>query len=340
METNKQDIQKLISTQSRRLQKLKEQNAQKGTNTPPEVLIEIEDIEDELVKLQATLAAFSSPTETQHPNAPIVYIHTWGKAFEPLPNTLHKLIWNEPGKFQNFEDRSRTLPPVETWQKELLPKLKAQPGKVGRTDWVRLEGNCALSVGFVFGHIFHSKDRYSLEVKQYIPGTGTQYWTSTAKPPAGLTAPHLTSYSAINSQSGTTDDAIIVVCAIPGKSAQDILSDVGTYLNEPSLSQVVAGQTELTLIKGVLALEAKAATQDKRNLEGWEVAALAQSATRLINDFIGQINPKKLHLFLATPLSLAVFIGHHLYHVRKPGTLYEETNDDNQYAPLEGFTLS
>ena len=38
------DIKKLIELDTRRLQKLKEQQALKGINTPPEVLIEIEDV--------------------------------------------------------------------------------------------------------------------------------------------------------------------------------------------------------------------------------------------------------------------------------------------------------
>jgi hypothetical protein len=51
-----QDTQALIRAHQRRLQKLKAQQAVKGVNTPPEVLIEIEDIEAELARLQQELA--------------------------------------------------------------------------------------------------------------------------------------------------------------------------------------------------------------------------------------------------------------------------------------------
>ena len=50
------DIKKFIELDTRRLQKLKEQQALKGINTPPEVLIEIEDIEAKLEQLQVQLS--------------------------------------------------------------------------------------------------------------------------------------------------------------------------------------------------------------------------------------------------------------------------------------------
>ncbi len=53
------DIQKLIRLYNRRLQKLREQEATKGINTSPEILIEIEDLEDKLVGLRAELETAS-----------------------------------------------------------------------------------------------------------------------------------------------------------------------------------------------------------------------------------------------------------------------------------------
>lgn len=60
-----EDIQKLIELYNRRLQKLREQEALKGINAPPEILIEIKDIEDKLtglqVELETTFAQSVSP---------------------------------------------------------------------------------------------------------------------------------------------------------------------------------------------------------------------------------------------------------------------------------------
>jgi len=50
------DVRKLIATHRRRLQKLKEQQAVRGIDTPPNILIEIEDTEAAIAELQAELA--------------------------------------------------------------------------------------------------------------------------------------------------------------------------------------------------------------------------------------------------------------------------------------------
>jgi hypothetical protein len=49
------ETKELITTYARRLQKLKEQRAYQGSSTEPKILMEIEDIEAELEKLQAQL---------------------------------------------------------------------------------------------------------------------------------------------------------------------------------------------------------------------------------------------------------------------------------------------
>src|SRR5688500_7381801 len=56
----KENIQKLIKISTRRLYKLKEQQALKGIGSPPELLIEIEDLEAEIARLQEELAALES----------------------------------------------------------------------------------------------------------------------------------------------------------------------------------------------------------------------------------------------------------------------------------------
>jgi hypothetical protein len=61
------DINKLITKQSRRLQILKEQKAITGRNTDPSILIEIEDIEAELKELRSQLRALEAPVVTVSP---------------------------------------------------------------------------------------------------------------------------------------------------------------------------------------------------------------------------------------------------------------------------------
>lgn len=53
--TSPEDVRRLIHRKQRRLQKLKEAQALKGSNTAPDILLEIEDLEAELVELQEQL---------------------------------------------------------------------------------------------------------------------------------------------------------------------------------------------------------------------------------------------------------------------------------------------
>ncbi|HEX9923371.1 MAG TPA: hypothetical protein VGD99_11980 [Anaerolineae bacterium] len=54
------DVKTLIRTKSRHLQKLKEREALLGISTDPAMLIQIEDLETELDRLQAKLAALET----------------------------------------------------------------------------------------------------------------------------------------------------------------------------------------------------------------------------------------------------------------------------------------
>lgn len=58
--SRKEDVKKIVSMQQRRLQKLREQQAMFGINTPPHILIEIEDLEAEINKLQSELGETES----------------------------------------------------------------------------------------------------------------------------------------------------------------------------------------------------------------------------------------------------------------------------------------
>jgi cell division septum initiation protein DivIVA len=67
--SHKSDIQNLVVNHTRRLQKLKEQVALKGHNADPALLIEIEDVEVQLARLQAELASLASEAEAGLPSA-------------------------------------------------------------------------------------------------------------------------------------------------------------------------------------------------------------------------------------------------------------------------------
>ncbi|MFX0203321.1 MAG: hypothetical protein ACFFCW_45035, partial [Candidatus Hodarchaeota archaeon] len=63
--SRKDDIKRLIVRKSRRLQILREQQATLGIRTPPEIITEIEDIENELMELQAELEQIKEEEEEE-----------------------------------------------------------------------------------------------------------------------------------------------------------------------------------------------------------------------------------------------------------------------------------
>jgi formylglycine-generating enzyme required for sulfatase activity len=66
--SNKDDLQNKLTLWQRRLQKLKEQQARKGIDTEPHILLEIEDIEATIEKLQAELAELEAKQKLGHPS--------------------------------------------------------------------------------------------------------------------------------------------------------------------------------------------------------------------------------------------------------------------------------
>jgi hypothetical protein len=64
--SNPTDLQKLMTTYRRRLQKLKETQAMYGLSAPPHVLLEIEDIEVKLAELQAELEQKQAELQQTH----------------------------------------------------------------------------------------------------------------------------------------------------------------------------------------------------------------------------------------------------------------------------------
>jgi hypothetical protein len=66
--SQRDDIDNLITEQKRRLHQLRLQQARFGYNTPPHVLMEIEDLEKEIVKLEQELAALSDRPKNELPD--------------------------------------------------------------------------------------------------------------------------------------------------------------------------------------------------------------------------------------------------------------------------------
>lgn len=77
-------IRKLIRENERRLQKLKEQKARFGSETSPQILIEIEDIEAELEELQVQLSDLKPTNESGYSHTQSKPIQDSGRSSSPL----------------------------------------------------------------------------------------------------------------------------------------------------------------------------------------------------------------------------------------------------------------
>lgn len=346
--TTPKEIQDLMEAHSQRLHELKKQQALSGIGVDPKITLEIKKIEAELQALQAELSAFTAPDQPAFPEAPLIHIHNWGRPPNRWPEAaLAVFDWSGPGKFEELPGGSRRPPLPEVWQRELWPQLAALPNKVGEDSLIRLEGKCALSTGFALGRVFNAKDRYQLEVAQYVPDKGrVEYWYSGARPPGDQAAPQFASRMipgapAAGESSPVEDDGLIVINALTGKPTAGVLADVGRYFGRAeAFGRLLTEETLAPGVKGLLVLEATAATRGNRPLEGWEAAALAQTSRQRLTAFKQQISPARLHLFMALPLGLAVFLGHFWNNLHLTVQCYEEDRTEKFYAPTCLLSIS
>ncbi len=128
------DLKKLIFEHRRRIQKLKEQQARLGINTPPEILIEIEDIVAEIKRLQTELETTES---LDSPEIPI--------DLPPLP----------PKSYGRFIGRNMSMSRMINYLKE--PNRKSiiaviGVGGIGKTALVREVAERCLQENF-FNHV-------------------------------------------------------------------------------------------------------------------------------------------------------------------------------------------
>jgi hypothetical protein len=329
--SSKEQIQKLIFNHSRRLQVLKEQQALKGYNTTPETVLEIEDIEVAIQELQIKLTELIF--EEVRAEAPLIHLYTFGERTAKIPAQTLVIDWRDM-----FEATPpRKIPAPEIWQTKLVPEILALPGQVGGPGLIRLYSMGALSVGFVFGTAFKEVGRYLLEVEQFFAGK-THFWYSDETPPAGQAVPMFADHHLAGNPAVT--DGVVIIYAAPRQSLVEVTESVGTYWGETDIFRAaLSGSAASQKLKGVLVLEAEAASKEKRSLQSWEAAVLARQSGRQLAEFINQTKPEKLHLFLATPLGLAVFLGHQWNAINKKVQCYEWVGGDTVYAPAGELQL-
>jgi hypothetical protein len=332
----KQEIeqtQNLIRQRQRNLQKLKEKEAKYGLEAPLHLSNEIEETEEELEKLHTRLQNLTE--EQEFLAAPVVWLANLAGVPEGLPPET--IIIDRSAEFV-FEPRQ--VPPAERWQTVLLPELAGLSQRLASARLIRLQGSSSLSSAFTFGQLFRNVGGRRLVVEQNTPADRMS-WASHAETEAGKVPPEFNLYvsavnpAAISSSGQPSHEAIVIIYALPQTTLPAVVGEVGAYWGEaPDFKQIVTDPARPYVprhAKGVLVLEAEAASQGD-HLAGWQAAALARTSRRKLVNFIEQVEPQQLHLFLACPAGLAAFIGHHWNQVGLDIQCYERLQR-NRYSP-------
>jgi hypothetical protein len=86
-------------------------------------------------------------------------------------------------------------------------------------------------------------------------------------------------------------------------------------------------------LKGALFLVAGAIEAEDRFIADWEAAALARTSRAHLIDFVAQVRPQTVHLFLAAPFALAAFLGHRWNAINTVLQCYDFVGGEKSYAP-------
>ncbi|MCL4298466.1 MAG: tetratricopeptide repeat protein [Anaerolineae bacterium] len=128
--SRRDDLQQLIINYGRRLQKLQEQQALMGLDTPPHALIEIEDIQAKIAELEEKLAALAEADFVVVPSYPMP-----GQQTQPYPQP--------PTKRAIFVGRQAQLVELERYWQEAYQQQKGKvvflvgEAGIGKTSLVR-----------------------------------------------------------------------------------------------------------------------------------------------------------------------------------------------------------
>lgn len=120
----------------------------------------------------------------------------------------------------------------------------------------------------------------------------------------------------------------VVINALIGQRSDDLVAGVKSYLSPQGRTQ------------RILLLEAAPAVHDKESLMGAEAAVLARTSQPILRNFANRTNAGPLHLFLATPVGLAVFLGHNWNAIGTTVQCYEWSGQAGQYLPSCAVALN
>jgi hypothetical protein len=210
---------------------------------------------------------------------------------------------------KDFDRKSRRVPDPSVWRDRLMPELEAAQEQVRSSINSRLicfQPSACLSAGIALGWAFREVKGYTFELKQ-----GSDTWRSDLQP------------SLDGRLAVATDDSL-------DPSVSDLCVEISQQVDvTPKVNDFI--WTDHKKFCGRVTLRPDLYTVGER-IDCQTALAFALSAKQHIREAVEKYRCKRVHLFYAGPLGLAIFLGRLLNAINADIQCYEEQNE-NGYAP-------
>ena len=221
-------------------------------------------------------------SEIEESGFPLRVYHWEDEPFIDKPSFGAVLDWSD-----KFNRRERRVPSPAIWERELIPQLISLQQNLRRTTPERriiLEGSSSLSAGVVIGQAFPEVGEWILQVTPRV-GDKSVLWSSVAAR-KDIVLP----YKVETNEEGED-------LAVKWGVVADVSSDFIKYCRE-------SNQTYRTI------LEISKPDGSDGILSNEDVLAYCRCAKNIIREQAKQHSAKKVHLFFAGPVGMAIFFGH------------------------------
>ncbi len=291
-------LEKLVKLKQRRLRILEEKRASTGPSTVPEIIIEIEDLDEEIAQLHDRLNRVSAvPVE----------LDTYADS-GPRDAGVKQIAWAAHFK--------SALPTPETWSSALLPELQRLRQKIGREHRdaaITLRPKAHLSAGFAFGYVFRSRAGIRLWIEQRHEEDRVEWWRASEKTPSIKELLLDTEPLDIDGMGADTIIELSISRNIQVAVAQwteETGREVGTYIR----------------------LTPDSGPSSDSVPDAGHALAMARQISKEIKTARDQQPTGTIHLFGALPIALAVMVGMRL-NACEPIQCYEYQRSENTYMP-------
>jgi hypothetical protein len=233
------------------------------------------------------------------PDAPEtrLWIHAWDQQGYDVPPTV-ELDWT-----RYFDREERRVPAAEEWRQVLMPRLqevRKQFAARPQGKYIDLRGKMSLTAGLAVGAAFPRVAGFSFRIEQPTGGD-IHLWRSDA--------PASDARFVAVAESGAPGDELAVGLSVTGRGL-------------PDLERFVAACG----IPSFVYAEPEGGTGHAAIPSAGDAAGLALSAKELIREARERYRATRVHLFLYSPISFAVFLGQAM-NALGPVVTYERTAD-------------